>query len=97
MKPKVAGDDHHRADGEAVEPVGDVDGVAGADDHEGREGEIEPAEVEQDLLGEGQRQAVREARRRDLRDHDAGGDRDRGLERERATFPKSPCATASSP
>ena len=57
MKPKVAGGDHHRHDGEAVEPVGHVDGVAGADDHESREGDVEPAEVEQDLLGEGQRQA----------------------------------------
>ena len=37
MKPKVRGGDHHRHDGEAVETVGDVHRIAGADDHESAE------------------------------------------------------------
>ena len=39
--------DHHRHDGEAVEAVGEVHRIAGADDDEGGEGDEEPAEIEQ--------------------------------------------------
>ena len=38
--------DHHRHDGEPVEPVGQVHRVAGADDDEGAEHDEEPAEVD---------------------------------------------------
>ena len=40
-----AGGDHDRADGEAVEPVGQVDRIGRADDHERRERHVEQAEV----------------------------------------------------
>ena len=86
MKPKVPAGDHHRHDGEAVETVGDVHRIAGADDHEAGEDDVEPAEIEDQVLREGQRQLVGEARRRHVRDRDAGDGCDQRLDGEaRAT------------
>ena len=62
-------------DGQAVEPVGQVDRVRRADHDERREGEEEPAEVEQDVLEEGQRQAGTERVAGQARDGDRGGQR----------------------
>ncbi len=39
----MRGDDH-RHGGEAVEPVGEVHCIAERDDHEGGEGDVEPAD-----------------------------------------------------
>ena len=52
--------DHHRHDGEAVEAVGQVHGVAGADDDEGAEEHEEPAEIDDQFLEERKRQRGRE-------------------------------------
>ncbi len=46
------GGDGERADRESVEPVGEVDGIAGADQHECRKRHVEPAEVGNQLLEE---------------------------------------------
>ena len=43
-EPEGGGGDHHRHDGEAVEAVGEVDGVAGAGDHEDAEQDEQRAE-----------------------------------------------------
>ena len=45
--PERARRDHHRHDRQPVEPVGQVHRVGRADDHQHREGQEEPAEVEQ--------------------------------------------------
>ena len=55
--------DHHRHDGEAVEPVGEVDRIAGADDDEGAEDHEEPAEIDHQFLEERKRQRGRRRRR----------------------------------
>ena len=44
--------DHDGADGEPVEPVGQVDGVGGADDHQRAEGDVPEAEVRPHVLQE---------------------------------------------
>ncbi|KIT96851.1 hypothetical protein QT23_00060, partial [Staphylococcus aureus] len=45
--------DHHRHGGEAVEPVGEVHCIAERHDHEGGEGDVEPADVRMDPAEEG--------------------------------------------
>jgi hypothetical protein len=57
-------------------------GIAGAHDHEAAEHHEEPADIEEQFLGERQRQLVRERRRRDLRDDDAGDPGDERLDGE---------------
>ena len=95
MTPKLAGRDHHRDDGEAVEPVGQVHRVAGADDDEGGEGHEEPAEIEDHVLEEGQRQRSRERRLPDPGDEDAGDQPAmRELDRQPQPGRRSPCASA---
>ena len=47
------GGDHHRHDGQAVETVGQVHRIAGADNDEGAEGNEQPAEIDQHALEEG--------------------------------------------
>ncbi len=54
--------DHDRADGEPVEAVGEVHGVAGADDDEGGDRDVEPAQVRREVLEEGHRELGVEAR-----------------------------------
>ena len=49
-------------DGEPVEPVGQIDGVGGADHHEGGERQEEPAEMEQHVLEERHGEDVAERR-----------------------------------
>src|SRR4051812_4814200 len=44
--------DHHRHDRKAVEAVGQVDGIAGTDDDEGTKENVEPAELEDEVLEE---------------------------------------------
>ncbi len=46
--------DHHRHDGEAVEAVREVHGVARCHDDEGAEQDEEPAEIDQQVLEEGE-------------------------------------------
>ncbi len=46
MMPKLGRRDHHRHDGEAVEAVGQVHRIAGADNDEGAEHQKEPAEMD---------------------------------------------------
>ncbi len=67
------GGDHHRHDGEAVEAVGQVHGVAGADDDEGAERNEQPAEIDQHALEEGNGERGRERLLADI-DDDGGGD-----------------------
>ena len=74
--------DHHRADGEAVEPVGQVHRVAGADDDEGAEQHEEPAEIDDHFLEHRKRQRGRELRAAEVGERDAGGDRDDGFDRQ---------------
>ena len=44
------GGDHHRHDGQAVEAVGEVHGVGEAADRDHAEGDVEPAEIDQQVL-----------------------------------------------
>ena len=60
MKPKVAGGDHDGHDRQAVEAVREVHRVAGADDHEAREDDEEPAEIEQQVLENGSASRLRD-------------------------------------
>ncbi len=53
-----AAGDHHRHDGKAVQPVGQVHRIGGADDHDHAEGHEEQAEVQQRVLEERQGQLV---------------------------------------
>ncbi len=48
--------DHHRADGEAVQPIGEVHRIGRPDDHHRSEGQVEPAEVQQQFLEQRERQ-----------------------------------------
>ena len=56
---EAGGGDHDRDDGETVETVGQVHGIAGADHHERAEQHEEPAEVEHHFLEERDRQRSR--------------------------------------
>jgi hypothetical protein len=76
MKPNGGGGDHHRHNGQAVQPVGQVHGVAGADDDKGAEGNEEPAEIDLDGFEEGDGKLGGERRLADLGD-DRGGDQRR--------------------
>ncbi len=67
------GGDHHRHNGEAVQTVGQVHGVAGADDDEGAEGDEEPTKVDLHVLEEGNGERGGERRLADIGD-DRGGD-----------------------
>jgi hypothetical protein len=53
-RPEAAGCDHDKPDRETIEPVSEVHGVAGANHDEGAEDHGEPAEIEQDVLEEGE-------------------------------------------
>ena len=44
---------HDRADGQSVEPVGQVDTITESDDHEGGEWDVEPPEVRRKVFEEG--------------------------------------------
>src|SRR6267154_470367 len=68
------------ADGEAVEPVGQVHGVAGADDDESGEHRKEPAEIDDHVLEHRKHQRGGERRAPQTRDRDASGERDGGLD-----------------
>ena len=74
--------DHHWADGEPVETVGQVHRIAGADDDEHAEDRKEVAEVDDHLLEHRQRQRRGEIRPTEARDRDASGDRDHRFEGE---------------
>ena len=56
---EARGRDHDGHDGEAVEAVGEVHRIAGADDDEGAEDHEEPAEIEHHVLEEGNRERRR--------------------------------------
>jgi hypothetical protein len=51
--------DHDRHDGQTVEAVGEVHRIAAADDDERREGNEEPAEIDDQILDERERSATR--------------------------------------
>ena len=78
--------DHHRHDGEPVETVGEVHRVAGADDDEGGERHEEPAEIDDHVLEEGQRQCRRQRRLADPREEDS-----RRPSRSRTRWRGGPC------
>lgn len=63
--PEGGGGDHHRHDGQTVKPVGEVDRIGGPHDHQHREGHEEKAQIDRQLLDEGQRKTVRERIRMD--------------------------------
>ena len=71
MKPKVAAAIITENDGEPIEAIGQVHGVAGADDDEGAEEDIEPAEIDERALEEGNGERGR--KRLLTRMHDRGG------------------------
>ena len=50
---KCAGGDHHGADSESVEAVGQVHGIARGDDDEGSQGDVEDSDVWREILEEG--------------------------------------------
>ena len=79
---EARGGDHHRADGEAIESVGQVHGVAGADDDEGSQDRKEPAEVDGHVLDHREHQRGGEGRASEASYRETGGERDRGLDRE---------------
>ena len=83
--------DHHRHDGQAVEPVGQVHRIAGADDDEAAEGDEEPAEIEQEVLEEGEGQRRRERRLAVVHDDPGGDAGDDELEPRRALPEKPVC------
>ena len=64
--------DHHRHDGEAVEAVGEVDRIAGADDDEGGDRHEEPAEIDDQVLEEREGQRGRQRRHAGPGDDEAG-------------------------
>ena len=72
---------HDRNDGKAVEPVGQVHGIAGRHDDERPEGDEEGAEVDHVAVDEGQREAGG-AGGTDLHHRPAGDGGDRGLDDE---------------
>src|SRR5581483_12400293 len=53
---EAGGGDNDRHDGETIEAVGEVHGIAGADDDEGAEDHEPPAEIDDDILQERNRQ-----------------------------------------
>jgi hypothetical protein len=55
--------DHHRHDGQAVETVGEVHRVGEADDHQRGEGQVEPAQVQQQVLEDREGHRGRQLRR----------------------------------
>jgi hypothetical protein len=57
------GRDHHRHDGEAVEAVGEVHGIAGAGDDEHTHKDEEQPQIQHDVLEERQRQHLADLRR----------------------------------
>ena len=57
-----AGGDHHRADRQAVETVGEIDRVGSADDHEHGERNIKHAKIEAKVLDERKRNLGAEPR-----------------------------------
>ena len=59
---EACGSDHHRHDGEAIEAVGEVHRIAGADHDEGAEQHEEPAEIQRDIFEKRQCQRGRERR-----------------------------------
>src|SRR5262245_10923784 len=76
------GGDHHRHDGEAVETIGEVHGVAGTDNDEGAEGYKQPAEVDQHVLEEGNGECGGERRLADRGNDPGGNERDGRLDNE---------------
>ena len=72
--------DHHRHDGEPVEAIGEVDGVAERDDHEGPEQQEQPAEIGDIAVEERQRQRRRRRAPRQLH-RQTGEEGDRELPR----------------
>ena len=74
MSAKHAGGDHHRHDGQAVEPVGEIDRIRGADHHQGGEQQkCQPSGISTSLkngtasgwpAGAGERRTIQAAMRR---------------------------------
>ena len=79
---KARGRDHHGHDGEAVETVGEIHRIAGADDDEGAEHDEEPSEMQHGVLQERDRQ--RGGRGIAVQPHQrvAGHQRDRRLDQQ---------------
>ena len=94
MRAKHAGGDHDRADGEPVEPVGQVDRVGGADHDEGGERQEEPAEMDQQFLEERHREAVVQRGGRQLHDGEGGDEADGDLGRAACSRPGRPLRVA---
>ncbi len=67
------------SDGEPVEPVGQIDGIGSAHDHERGDRQEEPAEMDQQFLEERHRQAVIQRGRREFHDGASGDQADDDL------------------
>src|ERR1700704_5819776 len=72
---------HHRDDGKAIETVGQVDRIAGADNDEGAEHHEEPAEIQHHVLEEWNHQGGRERVASEPGQRVAGGEREDGFDR----------------
>ncbi len=48
-----AGRDHHRNNRQTIQPIGEIDRIGSADHDKSGEGEIEPADLQQNILEKG--------------------------------------------
>ena len=88
---ETCGGDQRRHDCQPVKAVGQVDGVAGADQHQDRPRNEEPPERQEDVLEERHRETGRERRRGQLHDPERAGAAD-GDERKQFRPPAQPVA-----
>ena len=79
---EARGRDHDRHDGKAVEAVGEVHRIAGADDDEGAEDHEEPAEIQHQFLEERDRERRRGDVAAEPDQRVTGGERDDRLEQQ---------------
>jgi len=74
--------DHHRHDRQPVKPVGEVDRIGRAHDHEHRKGDEENAEIDQHILEHRQGQLILQARGVVVARPDRGNERDGKAEKQ---------------
>ena len=78
-QPEARRRDHHRHDRQTVQPVGEVDRIAGADDDEGAEQHESPAEIDHQLLEERKHQRGRDRPLAEMRQRRDGDHRNQRL------------------
>lgn len=79
-QPERRGCDHHRHDGQPVQPVSEVHRIASADDHHCAKQDEEPAKIDQKVFEKRKGQLVGELWNRYLSDHENRSPGDRRLD-----------------